>query len=556
MITDPAEAWTKMQYDTSIAVDLETSGLNRQKDKIAVVSISGQPSGETAVIHNRGSSIPDPIKAILNTVPLWLTHNGTNFDLPFLKNWGVKSPPSHYDTLVGEQVLATQDRNKTLKNLGATMKRRLGKNFKDDADHSLWMRENLSEDQLSYCINDVAYLHLIKLKHEELCHERNLSKALTKEQELSSIVTQVVQNGLPFDESRLEELLAKQEEESELANIALTEKFGETFNVMSPKQVMKALNSIELYPPTTEKVELLELKEYSPYPDYILSAKLDRRMHGMFKQAWLDEFVHNGRVYSNFWQLGARTTRFTSSDPNLQQIPRIMREIIGGEPGKKVIAADYSQIEVWITAHLAEEPKLVSALLSEDFHAFMAQVGFNLKEVSSLQRTQGKGGTFTWCFAGGADGIIGMGRKAGKAVSRDVANRMLASLNKRFPGVHRLHIRLRKQARRNIVTVMKLPWGHQRILIPPVYATTMMNTSVQGRAAIGFKEGLFECHKSGLTPYIGGLLHDETIASGVPEKEAENFRVEMVECLIKGMRKICDLPIFMGSTLRDSWIKD
>ena len=559
IVKDPNEAYQLMKDDASLAVDIETTGLHRHRDRIAVISMKGKPSGTTAVIHTRGDNIPSSIVELLRKVPKWLTHNGTNYDLPMMKNKGLHFPDVHYDTLVGEGVLETQGRHDIARNLGATMKRRLGKNFKDDADHTQWMNESLTDEQYMYCYNDVAYLHDIEEVQRDLCHERSLSQALDMEQRLSRVVAQVVYNGLPFDFNKLGSLLDKYEADAEEARVQLAEKWGPKFNVKSPKQVMTALNSIGLFPDTTAEADLLELKEMSPYIDYILLARKERQMKGMFRESWIDQFVYGGRVYGNFWQLGANTTRFTSSDPNFQQIPRSMREVIGGEPGFVVVSADYNQIEVWVAAFISGEHRLIEALLSEDFHSLMARSALSLSvdaEITKEQRTQGKAGTFTLTFCGGIRGIKNMGRKMGIKISDPVAYKVQTGFFKRFPTLKEFHRDLYKRANRGGVVTLLLPQGHQRKLIPPVRPTTMMNTLVQGRAGIGYKLGVLECAKAGLADYIGLFLHDETVATGIPEKEGENFKQEMRECMVRGMQQVCDLPIDVSTTLGPAWIKD
>ena len=124
----------------------------------------------------------------------------------------------------------------------------------------------------------------------------------------------------------------------------------------------------------------------------------------------------------------------------------------GGEPGKKVITADWDQLEVAIAAHVADDDDLRRALGSEDFHAFMAHSMGVLPEDTppgtpeySELRQRGKAGTFTYFFGGGANGIISAAAKWGAEITKSEAWGMIRGLNKRFP-VSAAHIkRIRRQ---------------------------------------------------------------------------------------------------------------
>ena len=551
MILDSYNALREFEDAEIVCLDIETTGLNPWKDNIAVSSFAS-PDKETAVIQTPGGFIDDNLRQLFSKRGIWITHNGTGFDLLFFANQDISLPfGRHYDTLIGEQTLGVQNRRDIRHDLGSVMKRRLGRNAKMDVDHSTWQNEKLTEQQLKYAAADVEYLLPIMEKQIELSRERGLSTALSNEQKLTTIVAEIADNGMAIsiDElNRMQQLFMDQAAEA-------MARLPRTLNVNSPKQVKEFLHSKGIMVDSTAKDILIMRPE--PECADILTVRPALKRSGFYDDDWRLKYVEGGKVRSRYRQLGTATTRFSSADPNLQQIPRDMRGMFGHEEGLKVVALDYAQLEVRIAAHLSQDKELMRALESEDFHVFMAQAMLSKQEISSPERRDGKAGTFTWIFAGGVQGIQAMGRQQGVYISDQMASKMLRGLKRRFKRVSIWHNRAYSQInqRRNVITVV-LPWDHQRqFLRKDQRAQAIINTQVQGRAAIGLKEALFEARRRGLTKYIGGLVHDEIVATSVPANEADDFAHELAESMHDGMVKVCDsVPIKIDADIGDYWI--
>ena len=102
-----------------------------------------------------------------------------------------------------------------------------------------------------------------------------------------------------------------------------------------------------------------------------------------------------------------------------------------------------------------------------------------------------------------------------------------------------------------------LPWGHQRQLSEGnCYRAKWCNTIVQGTAAVGLKESLFEAQNRGLLKYIGAVVHDEIVASSVPDNEAQEFGQELAEAMEIGMQKIMfrGTPTPVDVDIQSKWI--
>ena len=224
--------WEQLAASPFLAVDLETTGLSPYRDKIAVVSLAGE-DGTILVDHVMHTGISPQLRRLLALPKLWLTHNGTCFDLLFLLQAGISCQGEHYDTLVGEQVLAVQDRKSVSKRLGPTMKRRIGRDHKMEASHQSWRHQTLTDEQVEYCEHDVRWLWAIREKQVSLCQARKLGRALEKEQQVSKVMAQMMWNGLPLNVEALQQRQAELLAEAADAQARVDEIIGPRVNLNS-----------------------------------------------------------------------------------------------------------------------------------------------------------------------------------------------------------------------------------------------------------------------------------------------------------------------------------
>lgn len=544
----------------SIAVDIETTGLSPWNDQIAVVSIAA-PGKKTSVTQTL-DGMDSALRRCLTQPREWITHNGTGFDVLFMMNAGIDfTDHRQYDTLIGEQVLSVQNRHDVRKSLDKTMQRRLGKSFKLSIDHETWKRAHLTDEQLKYAAADVEHLHAIKKAQEDNARQRKLLEALGKEQELSLLVATISHTGLAMSREVLDQERVRLYEEAAEAENRLFSTLGK-FNVNSPKQVKEAFkNGIGLELPNTQVVTLMDYVRDFPLVEDFKTVRKALKRTGMYNEDWYDEFAPGGRVRARFWQCGTDSLRFSSSRPNLQQIPRDFRHIFGNEPGKSVVQVDYSLLELRVAEWVAGDTELHKALDEEDFHLNMASHMFGKpkEEVSKSERRDGKGATFIWLFGGGPRMVVSAAHKYGGHLTVPQAQQIVNNLNKRFPAVRRYHLRQAALARRPGVIVLELPWGHQRHILPDKTAgrrtTSSINTLIQGRAAIGLKEAVFEMKKEGVLPQIGALVHDEVVATSIPDNEAQDFADALSKAMIRGMEKVTPgVEIKVDRDIGPTWI--
>ncbi|MBW3550201.1 MAG: DNA polymerase I [Proteobacteria bacterium] len=248
-------------------------------------------------------------------------------------------------------------------------------------------------------------------------------------------------------------MLAAQQKATELA--------GRTFNLDSPKQVcallfeelrLPALVKTPKGQPSANEEALEAIAELHELPRVILEYRGLAKLRSTYTDK-LPEMVNpnTGRVHTSYHQAGAATGRLASSDPNLQNIPirtadgRRIRKAFVAPPGRRIVACDYSQIELRIMAHLSQDEGLLEAFSSrEDVHATTAAKVFDLPldAVDGPLRDRAKAVNY-----GLAYGLtpFGLGQQLG--VSRGDAQDYIALYFNRYPGVREFMERTRQQAR-------------------------------------------------------------------------------------------------------------
>jgi DNA polymerase-1 len=278
---------------------------------------------------------------------------------------------------------------------------------------------------------------------------------------LVPVLSRMEQHGVLIDVQALrvqsQELARRMHELTEKAH-ALA---GRHFSLDSPKQLqvllfdelkLKAVLKTPTGQPSTNEEALEAIADAHELPRVILEYRGLAKLRSTYTEK-LAEIVNprTGRVHTSYHQATAATGRLSSSDPNLQNIPvrteegRRIRQAFVAPSGWKVLAADYSQIELRIMAHLSGDAGLLSAFHgNQDIHrATAAEVfGVALEDVDSNQRRAAKAINFGLMYGMGA---FGLARQLG--IGRGEAQDYIARYFQRYPGVREFMDRVREQAR-------------------------------------------------------------------------------------------------------------
>ena len=327
---------------------------------------------------------------------------------------------------------------------------------------------------------------------------------------------------------------------------------GGEFNLDSPKQLqhilferlqIPALRKTPTGQPSTAEDVLEELAADHELPRLIL----DYRGMAKLKSTYTDKLpqqidAHTGRIHTSYHQAVAATGRLSSSDPNLQNIPirtpegRRIRQAFIAPPGHLLMAADYSQIELRIMAHLSGDPALLRAFADgRDVHqATAAEVfGVPLDQVSSDQRRSAKAINFGLIYGMSA---FGLAKQLG--IDRGSAARYVELYFERYPGVKRFMDTTREQAKtRGYVETVR----GRRLYLPQIrsrdrqlqqYAErSAINAPMQGTAADIIKQAMLDVEAaltaSALPARLIMQVHDELVI------EVHADALEAVQALVR-----------------------
>lgn len=348
---------------------------------------------------------------------------------------------------------------------------------------------------------------------------------------------------------------------------------GHEFNISSPKQLGTVLFE-ELGLPSGKKTksgystnaDVLEgLRDKSPIVDNVLKYRQYTKLNSTYVTGLLDKVADDGRIHSSFRQTETRTGRISSTEPNLQNIPvrtelgAEMRKFFTAEPGKVLVDADYSQIELRVMAHLCGDKNMIDAFTSgEDIHTSTAAQVFGLPPimVTPEMRSAAKAVNFGIIYGIGA---FSLSRDIGTSVAQ--AKRYIADYLARFPKVKEFMDRTVDDAERNgSVSTM---FGRKR-RIPELASSNKvlqaagkriaMNTPVQGTAADLIKIAMVNVYrrlkKEGLDARLILQIHDELIIESSREC-ADRCAVLLRE----EMMNVCEMrvPLSVDVHEGESW---
>jgi len=350
---------------------------------------------------------------------------------------------------------------------------------------------------------------------------------------------------------------------------------GQPFNLASPKQLQQILfEKLELpvirktpkgQPSTAEDV-LRELAGHYELPKLIL----EHRSISKLKSTYTDKLPgqinpHTGRVHTSYHQAVAATGRLSSSNPNLQNIPirtpqgREIRKAFIAPAGKVILAADYSQIELRIMAHLSGDEGLLKAFHDGvDVHrATAAEVfGEDHDKVTSDQRRAAKAINFGLMYGMSA---FGLGRQLD--ISRPEAQQYMDTYFSRYPGVQTFMEKTRQQAREQ--GYVETLFG-RRLYLPDIRASNMMrrqgaeraaiNAPMQGTAADIIKIAMISVDKWLQTDQPGALLimqvHDELVLE-VSEEQLGKVRETVIQHMSAAAE--LDVPLIVDADSGPDW---
>jgi DNA polymerase-1 len=591
MLADEATlaAWlADMRGAPLVGFDTETTGLEPMLARLVGMSFAFGERAAYLPLEHQYPGAPEQIGSAraLELLQPWLEDaacpkvgQNLKFDAHVLANHGVALAGIAHDTLLESYVLEVHERH----DLDSLAQRHLGwKTISyDEVTGKGAARIPFSsvsvERATEYAAEDAdCALAVHEALYPRIAAEETLRRVYeTIEMPVMPVLLRMERNGVLLDRAKLEaqshELGREMLELEQKAYAAA----GQPFNLNSPKQIQEILFERQKLPvkkktpsgqPSTDEDVLAELAQDYPLPKLLL----EYRGIAKLKSTYTDKLPkmihpHTGRVHTTYSQAVAVTGRLASNDPNLQNIPirtpqgRRIREAFVAPPGARLVAADYSQVELRIMAHLSGDEGLRHAFAhGQDVHrATAAEVfGRTLDEVTPDERRTAKVINFGLIY-----GMSAFGLAQNLGIERVTAQAYIDSYFSRYPGVKRYMDETREKARDD--GYVETVFG-RRLWLPEIRSSNpqrragaeraAINAPMQGTAADLIKLAMIAVQawleRERLATKLIMQVHDELVLE-VPERELAQAK-ERLRDLMQGVAALA-VPLIVDVGVGDNW---
>lgn len=541
-----------LSHQKEICIDTETTHLQPLRAELVGIGFAVKPRKAWYVPVNGQlglDKVLEAIRPLLTNPEIGFYGHNIKYDYHVLWNHGIRISNISFDTILASYLLNSHSRQHSLDYLTLTLFDKVKIPIQDligKGKNEISMKDVPIGKVSYYCCEDVDYTVRIKELFAKQLEERGLTPLLLDlELPLAVILAQMERKGIYVDTQFLHHLSKVLSDKIHELEEIIYQLAGEPFNLNSPKQLSQILfEKLGIKPPKktatgfSTNAEVLE----SLTADYPIASKLlEYRELEKLRSTYVDSLPlsinsASDRIHCTFNQTVAATGRLACQDPNLQNIPvrteigRQIREAFRPQKeGWSYLAADYSQIELRLLAHLSEDPALLTAFrANEDIHNFTASLIFDLpiEQVSREQRNQAKTVNFGIIYGQQAFGLA-----QELKIDQKTASKFIQMYFQRYPHVKQFLDSCKASAHKTgkAVTLM----GRER-LIPEINSQNAMirsaaerlaiNTPFQGSQADIIKLAMIEINrrleKEQRKGYMILQVHDELIFE-LPDEEIE-----------------------------------
>ncbi len=619
------KVWASALHEVEAAgicgLDLETTGLDPLSCRARLAQLS-LPSGRVYVadlweLEQEGASPLQDLGQLSERSDIKKVGHNLKFDLAFIQaSQGQRLHMSDlFDTMLASQVcwagyfdlLKAPKATKNLwkqsqpeHNLKALAERHLGLSLSKELQASNWGAGELSQEQIAYAARDAGVLLPLHAILQELLQRNNLEHIAELEFRALPSVIELELQGLPLDAPACRQLLKQKEAQAKTLTESLQaeaqkagfqprrkkgKKYSPLLNPASSQDVLAFLQVQGYKIGSTKEEDLKELSQAgcSFAGDLLQYRRLARQ--GKFLEDWLLKLSPiDSRLHPGYYQLASRAGRFSSKAPNAQQIPKrgedgqAMRKLFKAPPGKKLIKADFSGIELRIMARLSQDKTMIEAFQNgQDLHKLTASrlAGVPLDQVTKAQRQSAKSANFGLIYGVSAPRFRENAKNEyGIEMSLEDAEKVRDTFFSAYPGVASFHL-WQKTSKRypknhffhnaergfyssplvcsSTLAGRKRVWGWKdgRTLARD---TELYNSPSQGTGADLLKAVMAEVYSS-LPEEVKmiGSVHDELILEA-PEALAQDMASLLLEIMRRvGSELLSPVPVDAEVEVLDSW---
>jgi DNA polymerase-1 len=544
-----------------IGIDVETTALTPDEGDLRLVQLS---DGQEADVYDVFRQDPARIRHAVQIHSELVAHNA-----PFERTWLNAAleldRPDLHDTMVMSQVLYTGTRAAISKSfshgLAAVVKRELKRELSKEEQTSDWGAVALTREQVEYAARDAAVLPELAETLMRKIDKAGLRKVYELELRVSHAVNAMERRGIAMHVDKLKELIQVSTKQAERRKAELAEEWG--INPGSSKQLREyfKLDDREGWPqtkggsPSTDQEAMKTLIPEDPSVQKWVEWKEVEKIRSTYGTSILKKLTPEGRIHARFLPFGTVTGRFSSSGPNMQNIPKRgdrgkqMRGLFwSGSDDRVLIKADYASIELYVAAIRWNDPAMQAALREGiNMHVRTAAALYNIKpeEVTKEQKAVGKTTNFALLYGGSPNRLYRAFKDEGTPIDMAGAEALHRKFFETYKGFYRAREAGRKAWNDHVYRDGPAPTARTVIGRRRTFADwygPFLNHEIQGTATgDGIKFALARMHENPFPNACPVLtVHDEIVVEAPKDKSDEVaawMEHHMVEGMLEAMEK-------------------
>jgi len=589
-LDDPAKlekVLEKVINKGEMALDTETTSLDPLKARLVGISFSFEEGKAfyVPVGHDEGKNleIDDILKQMnkLFSSKIKIVGQNLKYDRQVLKNHGLILNKIDFDTMIAAYLL---DPGRRSYNLDSLVLDKFNYNMVHiqeligSGKNQIGFNEVEIEKAVPYACEDADFALRLKNVLSPEIGKLKLSELFNDiEMPLVGVLGDMEERGVRIDVAFLKELSKQYGKKLKEIENEIYREVGQEFNLNSPKQLgeilfdklgLKSTRKTAKGGARSTSVDVLEkLAEIHPVPRMVLEYRQFAKLQSTYIDA-LPELVdkETGRVHTSFNQTIAATGRLSSTDPNLQNIPvrteegrEIRKAFIPADENYSIISADYSQVELRIMAHIADDATMIESFKrDEDIHRRTAAevYGVDIEDVTDSQRRAAKTANFAIIY-----GVSAYGLSQQSELSMAESKEFIEIYFDRYPGIKKYMDDMIRSAReQGFVSTM---FGRRRYL-PDINAKSVqarqfaeriaINTPIQGTAADMIKIAMIRIANdiSGMKSDMVLQVHDELVFDA-HKKELDRLKKIVKDRMGKAVALKVPLKVDIG--VGDNWLE-
>jgi DNA polymerase-1 len=564
LVKDPAGVEmvaTALDETPVVGLDLETTGLDPRTERVRLLSVLTDTvdGGRMVYVVDCFAVDPAPLCRLLSEREL-IAHNAI-FDLSFLARLGFVPRARVHDTLLLSQLVYGTRKPRGFHGLEGCVERELGKRLDKKQQRSDWGGA-LTGEQLRYAAADAAVLVPLQEALAGKIRETGQEQAAGIEGRCLPAMVWLAGAGVPFDRGAWEELAAAATREADLLaqqlDAAAPRRPGHlalagAWNWNSTADVTEALALVGCPVKATDDDTLAGIQH--PLAELLRAYRSASKAASTYGTDWLKHVARDGRVYPSWRQVGCITGRMACGAPNLQNVPQgSHHQCFRTPPGRVLVKADYSQIELRIAAKVTGDRRMLDAYRNgEDLHTLTARKMVGREEVTTQERKLAKPVNFGLIYGLAAKSLRAKAKSEyGVEMSSEDADRYRQAFFATYPGIRAWHQRIRRERATETRTLA----GRRAVVDAGGFFGAKANYAVQGTGGDGIKLALAllwerrgEC--PGAFPVLA--VHDEIVVeadAGRAEAAAAWLKAAMVD----GMAPLIDpVPVEVEVKTSRTW---